>query len=397
MRNTNPILRFLIGFILLSMPVISSLKAQTVRIADNNFNAPQGSNIYATIQEAVDAAVAGDIIYIQPSPNKYGSATTDKQLIFKGIGFDLDKDIPHRSIITNLALSNNNDNTSDASGSEVEGLEMDNLFIGISQGIDYLMDDIIIKNCQINSGVRNASVTYAALDNLLIYDCYIRGFMEFRNTISNSEIRNNVILREISLSGSTLNHSLIITNNIHYSYITKNSTGDNVIIQHNVFVGTKNSSAAFRSMFDAIIANNIFYGQTPSSTAAGNSTSTQFQRNIFTSNLSYETGNDQLPPSGGGVGNSGDDNIIGVTPSFASVPINNIFSFDHDFTLQSGSAAINAASDGSDIGISGGPYAWSSANLQLNTTGLPTIQIFNTTSVISPGSDLSIRVKAKGN
>lgn len=382
--------------VLISLSGLASY-AQTVRIADNNFNAPQGNNIYATIQEAVDAASPGDIIYVQPSPTKYGSASTNKQLIFKGIGFDLDKDIPHQSVVTNLTLANNSDNTSDASGTEIEGLTIDNVFIGFSAGIDYVIDDVIIRNCQIITGVRNPSTAYASIDNLLVYDCYIRGFMDIRNTISNSEFRNNVMLREISLSGGTLKHSFIITNNIFYSYITKNSQGDNLIIQHNIFVGRKGSTRAFISMIDAIIANNIFYGNTPSTTAAGNSTSTSFQRNIFTSNLSYETGNDQLPPSGGGVGNSGDDNIIGVTPSFVSVPISTTFSFDHNFTLQPGSAAINAASDGTDIGVSGGPYAWTNSNLILNTTGLPTIQIFNSTSVISPGSDLSIRVKAKGN
>lgn len=371
--------------------------AQTTRIVDNNFNAPQGNNIYGTIQEAVDAASPDDIVYIQPSPTKYGSATVRKPLIFRGIGFDLDKDIPHQSVITTLTLANNLDNTSDASGTEIEGLIVDNINIGFSAGIDYTINDIIIKNCQINVSIRNPNTSYASIDNLLIYDCYIRGFFDIRNTISNSEFRNNVMLREISLNGGTLKHSFIITNNIFYSFLSKNSFGDNVIIQHNNFIGAKGSNRAFISMIDAIIANNIFYGSTPSSGASGNSTSTNFQRNIFSSNLSYETGNDQLPPSGGGVGNSGDDNIIGVTPSFVNVPIINTFSFNYDFSLQAGSAAIDAASDGSDIGISGGPYAWDSSNLILNTTGIPTIQIFNTTSVISPGSDLSIRVKAKGN
>ena len=47
--------------------------AQTIRIADNNANRPTGANIYATIQTAVDAAVANDndIVYVQPSPTSY--------------------------------------------------------------------------------------------------------------------------------------------------------------------------------------------------------------------------------------------------------------------------------------------------------------------------------------
>ena len=69
----------------------------------------------------------------------------------------------------------------------------------------------------------------------------------------------------------------------------------------------------------------------------------------------------------------------------------------YDFTLMTGSPALLAGSDGTDIGISGGSYPFPDANLVLKTTAAPVIQILNTTTVINPGADLPVRIKAKSN
>jgi pectin methylesterase-like acyl-CoA thioesterase len=62
--------------------------AQTLWVADNNPNAPTGSHIFSTVQEAVDAATDGDVIYITPSATTYNedvliTEIQDKKLIFK--------------------------------------------------------------------------------------------------------------------------------------------------------------------------------------------------------------------------------------------------------------------------------------------------------------------------
>ncbi|MEM7109227.1 MAG: hypothetical protein AAF519_13455, partial [Bacteroidota bacterium] len=362
-------LRIVLTATLISVSLSFSI-GQTVRIADNNFNAPTGPNIFPTLQEAVDAADPGDIIYVQPSPTQYGNLTTDKPLIIKGIGFNLDKDIPHQSSVSGITLTNNVDNTANASGTEIEGLTTTNLVLGLSTTTTYSLDNVVIKNSLITSGL-SARVT---VNNLLINDCQT-GFLQFNQPVLNSEIRNNLLGGSgIFLFGTS--NSLIVTNNIIYASISKSSEGDNVIIQHNNFIGSRPSTNAFGNLIDAIVANNIFYGRTPSRSASGGSTSASFQRNIFTNNLSFETGNDELPPAGGGVGNSGDGNIVGSSPMFTNVPIINTWSADYNFTLQAGSPVFNAASDGSDIGITGGPYSWTESNFSLNTTSIPTIQTF---------------------
>ena len=170
-----------------------------------------------------------------------------------------------------------------------------------------------------------------------------------------------------------------------------------MIIQNNIFVGAKGTTWALNRMLDAIIANNIFYGRTPSSLSAGNSTSTNFQRNTFSNNLSYETGNDELPPAGGGVGNSGDANIEASSPLLTDVPLLSTWSDTYDFTIQTGSPVLDAGSDGSDIGITGGPYPFTETNLFLVTTAIPTIQTLNADAIINPGDDLNVRVRAKSN
>ena len=161
-----------------------------------------------------------------------------------------------------------------------------------------------------------------------------------------------------------------------------------------MFIGGANSYA-FSTLYDKTVANNIFYGRTPSNSAAG-SASASFQRNIFTNNISISTGNDALPPAG--ATNTGSGNLVSEVVGFVNVPFSNTWSSAHDFTLTPGvSQAIGAGSDGSDIGISGGPYAWTESNLVLKTTSAPTIELLNTNTVINPGDNLPVRVKAKSN
>jgi hypothetical protein len=62
-----------------------------------------------------------------------------------------------------------------------------------------------------------------------------------------------------------------------------------------------------------------------------------------------------------------------------------------------GSGAIDAGSDGTDIGITGGFYPWTEANLILKTTAGPTIEVLNTSTIINPTDPLPVRVKAKSN
>ena len=382
---------------------LSAATAQTTWVADNNFNAPTGPNVFSTVQQAVDAASAGDIVQVQPSPTTYGNVNIDKQLTLMGIGFNVDKEIPLLSNMGSIALRNNIDNTSDSDGTIITGLNFTRLFPGFDTGPDFVLENILIQNCQFEYLYNiNTGNGYSPIDGLEIRDCYVYGNiggfgMIFGLSATNVIIRNNLMLLGISFQ-STSPGSNIITNNIIYDGIYINAEGTNTTILNNNFIASSGGDAAFLTeLKDCIVANNIFYGMTPSIVNAGNSTSTNFQRNSFTNNLVFSTGDDVMPPAGGGVGNSGSGNITGTSPLFTNVQLLNTWSSAYDFSLQAGSPALNAGSDATDIGITGGSYPFPNTNLLLKTTAAPVIQILNTTTVINPGDDLPVRIKANSN
>lgn len=388
--------------ILLLMLEGQSVLAQEVWVANNNFNAPTGTHIFSTIQAAVDAAAAGDVVQVQPSPNTYGNASIDKQLTLMGIGFNVDKDIPLQSMMGSITLTNNLDNTSDADGTIIKGLNFTILYPGFNTGPAYTLDNILVRNCQLQYIYSQNVSSYSGVTNLEVRDCYLTASVSgysiyFADKLSNAIIRNNLLADGIAITYSFSPASNIITNNIIYGGIYVNVAGSNTTILNNIFIASSGGDAAFNSQLqDCIIANNIFYGMTPSM-ATGGSSSTEFQRNVFTNNLVFSTGNDLMPPTGGGSGNSGSSNITGTSPLFTNVQLLDTWDSGYDFTLQGGSPALNAGSDATDIGISGGSYPFPDANFVLKTTHAPVIQILNTSTVINPGDDLPVRVKANSN
>jgi len=378
--------------------------AQNIFIADNNFNAPTGPNVFPTVQEAVDAASAGDIVHVQPSPNTYSNVSIDKQITLLGIGFNLDKDFPLQSTMGSITLTNNIDNTSDASGTVISGLETGAIFLGFLTGATFTLQDLVIENC-LSSNIRNLN-GYADIDNLEIRNCQMKSFfflsgignlsIGFQRPITNSVIRNCLLFNAIGILSGTPGTNTI-ANNILYTAIRVEAEGTNTMILNNVFVGDQSVTNSFSAVLrDCIVSNNIFHGRTPSIAAAGGSTDALFQRNTFTNNLTYNTGNDELPPSGGGASNTGSGNLVGISPIFVDVPVINSWDPSRDFTLQAGSPAINAGTDGTDIGISGGPFPFT-LNFTLETSPIPVIKVLNTSSVINPGDDLNVEITAVGN
>ena len=389
--------------ILLSILTIQSLSAQQTLTADNNYNAPTGPNMFTSVQAAVNAASDGDIIQVQPSPVAYGSVVIDRQVTLQGIGFNLNKDIPITSVMGDITLRNNAGNSNDADGTVIIGLQFGNLFLANNGSYpQFTLENVRIENCQFSTVATSTGSAYSSIDGLEIIDCYITsnsaGYgIYFYKPTTDVLLRNNLVLYDIGFFNTTAAIANI-NNNLLYGGIRVDAVSGTTNIRHNLFIGATNSESAFTSTLrDCTIENNIFFGSTPSISATGGSSSTNFQDNDFKNNLTYATGEDVLPPSGGGAGNTGSGNLIG-DPLFVNGVLVNSWSSAYDFTLQVGSPALSAATDGSDIGLSGGvPNNWSDPNFVLNTSKLPVIEIFNTNSVINPTDDLSIRVKAYSN
>ena len=370
-----------------------ALAQPTTHIVDHNFNAPSGANVYSTLQAAVDAAADGDIIQVQPSASAY--VTLDKKITLIGIGFNLTKEIPYQSTVGNVYLTRNAASAENASGSIITGLTITTLYLGTANGAAYTLADVTIHNCRITT--LSGASSGAPLNNLLFYANDITSSGSIQNTITgDSWFRNNLVRANYIQFTSSTPSTITITNNILYCYIYITAATTSIPILNNNFIGTSPSTYSFSVINEKIITNNIFYGRTPAANAAGTA-SGNLINSIFTYNLSISTGNDALPPAG--ASNSGSFNLVSVSPEFENVPVSSTWSSAHDYTLKTvpTSAAIDAGSDGTDIGITGGFYPWIEANLVLKTSAGPTIEILNTSTIINPTDPLPVRVKAKSN
>ena len=389
----------LIGFCFLTFGSL----AQNTLIVDNNFNAPTGTHVYSTLQAASDAAQDGDTIQVQPSPNAYGDVIIRKQITLIGIGFNVQKDISYESVIGNITLSNNADNTTDASGTVITGVRMGGVYLGTRTGAGYVLSDVKIFN-NIMAWIYQTT-GYVDTENLEIFDNYLTSNITNNSSIylarrtNNALIRNNLIRYAINFASTTPGTNTV-TNNLLYGRVRVAAVGTNTNIINNNFIGAANTSYAFETTLrDCIVSYNIFFGVTPS-ISAGGSTSDNFQRNVFTFNLLHATGDDVWPPQGGTGGNTGDYNYMG-SPEFTDVQLLSSWSSAYDFTLISTSPALLAnipePSALFDIGFTGGAYPWTESNMTFQPSALPVIEILNTSTIINPGDNLPVRVKATSN
>ena len=387
---------FLIFGLLTVIFTLLSVKAANaqneVLVVDNNFNAPTGPLIFSTLQEAADQAdlmPGTQIIQVKPSPSNYGNVTLRSQVILQGIGFDLTKEFPYESNIGTINLSVKGDLSENASGSLITGLRIYEIFLNASTAVNLANIEIfnnVIGRLQLISG-RNADsflFRYNYIYGIGGYSILLYGF------IDNSTIRNNVIVGQWWFE-YTSPSSNVINNNLIYGNIKFMALGTSTLFINNNFVG--NNTDSFISNFrDCTVNNNIFFGRAPK----GAST---FHSNTFNNNITWQTSAEALPPAAlGGPVNIGQDNKPTENPLFVNAPtLTNSWDDTYDFNLQGGSPALLAGSDGTDIGITGGPNPWLDGNLVLRTTAIPTIESLNTSGVVNPGDNLKVRVRVKGN
>ena len=338
----------------------SAVYAQTIRVVDNNPNAPTGTNVYKTLQAAVDAAAPGDIIHVMPSLEVYGISSVDKKLTILGTGFDPKADRATKSVVASISLIGG------SSGTRISGLTVSGISISAN------LDGITIENSSIG-GIGSGGI------------------------VTNFTIRN-CILGDVNLtSGSAANrhNNILISNNVCFGDVNiLNATG--ATITNNVFLEAApsigSSGVAATSLQDCVFANNILYG------AGFNSTSGGILRNTFNNNLIYRVASiggtpaDDFPT---GNGNAQSNNIKAQDPQFVSFPANgaSAYSSTFDLRLQATSPAKGKGTDGTDIGIFGGQFPFNS--IFTGGTPIPLIQTLNTAGVIKAGTDLSVTIRAK--
>ena len=349
----------------IALLISAIVSAQTVYTVDNN----EGSAAaYTSVQAAVDDASAGDIIYIQPSPNSYGNIEMSKPLTIYGIGHNPELNNGLDATIAQIYF-----NMGNASGSKISGLNINGIYLNSSTHINH---NVVITNNKINQIIGSGLTTLA--NNAIISGNYIRhnSFNAIDpNSSQNWIISNNIMEQYHTASTYSLfnrfNVSTTFTNNV----VLTRQNGD-----------ANQSIRMFHNCYGALISNNIFLftGNNVANMDLGTNSGLDFQNNLT---YSYNSTLDPL---------SGTNNIDDTDPQFIAFDQNaSLNSLSNDFEIQTSSPATAAGTDGNDLGISNGNFPFSLRGYPTELPYLTDFVIYN--NIISAGETLNVNVKANAN
>lgn len=304
---------------------------------------------YTRLTDAVAAAVAGDTIYLESSPNNYsGTVNITKKLFIFGTGYFLTDSVnPKTQWNREEARVSSTINLNPGStGTVLSGLVASNIYINDSA--------VTIERCY-TGAIYLANSANSFANNSTIKQCYITSSIVSNTTTGTAKdilIHNNIIRSSIDFSSNLSNVTAYFINNNFIYYNGFSLT--NSVFQNNIF---------FQPSFGTYLSSNAFYNNICSNNSIpstnGNITSTNLN-DIY---VNYNGGN--YSPSKG-------------------------FSYDGKYVLKTGSVAANAGDiNGTtvDIGAFGGsaPYILSgmppipsiynlSVPIQINA-GVPTMTI----------------------
>lgn len=348
-RNIYTLLFCLLG-------IFSQRIALSAILVVNNSNANPGQ--YNSLQAAIDAAVDGDTLYVQPSTNNYGAVSVYKGLTLMGVGHRPKKDIPYIATIQSITLNNSVSNV------KLIGLRIESLLLPCNcYACWQTTSNITVQNCDLSISDNNPN------------NCY--GF----NILNNLVIENSY-LRNLSLPGT--GNSALIRNCIFNAYACYfGPSFTNVVIRNNLFMYT--SAVNNFSGNGMIVENNIFYRFTPYDNY------NNLQNCVFNNNLTYQT-NVADPVTGS---NTGSNNIPGQDPLFVNVDLNSGDLFQpaiFNYRLQDLSPGKNAGTDGQDIGPYGGSDTFSETGEYIEMPVIREMNILNST--VPSGGVIQVQVKA---
>lgn len=324
---------FLVAFLL----GCSFSQAAVITVSNN----PNSPGQYTSLQAAIDAAVANDILYVHGSGISYGSVVINKLITIIGDGPLPDKSLHLPTKITQIIFGLNPGSDTDASGTSIYGCDI---------------GDVIITNSIVSDGI------YYGLSNITLKRNRISQVFGFAANAScdNAIIQNNIIGNFASNGGGPLKFSnSLISNNVigNFQSVQASSAG-NTIVSNNIFYGS-----VYGSLY-CLFSNNIFYFQ---SIVTG--TSNTYTKNMFFNPFSSSTF-DQFAVETNE--NSFSGNLYNQDPEFIEVSeavLGNYgflqpYSYTNptgpfiNFNLAATSQGKNYGTDGTDVGIHGGtsPY-----------------------------------------
>lgn len=316
--------------LLLAICFSSTIYAQKVVALHSPTNGVQYFNSDTAFQEAYDASIAGDTIYL-PGGTHFPPSVFEKQLTIFGAGH-----YPNATTATFATKISGNVNLSEeADGFYLEGVE---ITLDLNLETNESVSSITIKRCTWRNVNNVGDATNASVNNIFIENVF-NSLNDVRN------MRSSTFLNNIIEGGDTPYHPFryeitdlsFLNNLILYS----DATG---AIYPPIYVGARN----------CLFKNNIFLME-GNTISAGNGSST-WVNNIFCTSSTTPT--------------------LGLDPTLvnnyfmarANVLVNQtggVFNYDDDFHLQPGAAA-NLGDDGTVTGIYGGFYPWKDSSIPIN-------------------------------
>ncbi len=228
--------------ILSAMCMAMTAQATVLRVSNvTNSGAP-----YATIPAAIEAAVDGDTIMVDGSPDKYSEATgttgslnINVRVVLMGPGYLLTQNGVQSNGDLTAEISKDIKITDGAAGTIIQGVNL------TGASVDIQVPNVVITRCKVDCDVYiSSNATNCVLHQNLFTD-YV-GRSNYNNyTAYNAQVTNNIFMRENSTSYGILrgfNESTIAYNTFTQKAKTTSSVAQlaqmsGCTIEHNVFFG----------------------------------------------------------------------------------------------------------------------------------------------------------------
>lgn len=320
-------------------------------------NWPSGGAQYSSFDAAYNAAANDDTLMFEGTGLNYTlSQTFNKRLVIIGIGFNPNKQNP---LLTQIDRATGDGSAYIALGASANGSKFYGIsFTGTSAG--------------------NSFVLFSSFNNITFENCRFVARFSFNNQTGSNIIFKNCIFdgdnsENIALGSSAVTSNILFTNCIFDGYINGNS--NNFItaqIDHCLFLST--SQVPLQNVRYFNISNSIFMNN--ATVQSGTSAN-----NVFNNNVNRLG---SMP--------SGSNNLNNTNPNFVTYTLGSLYSTGHNYNLQSGSPAIGAASDATDIGVNGGFTNFNESGEVLINPIMRAVNIQNTT--VQPNGTLNVQIQA---
>ena len=366
-----------------------SVSAQTIRRVNNNAGVT-GVNVYTTIQAAHDAAVAGDIVYVEPSATSYGNLTATKQLTIIGNGFYIFENssslMPQDQRESNLGGISLN---AGSDGTKLVG-------ISASNAISVYSANVQIERCKLPyvflsyvGGANNLPTSVA--DNALIRGCYF--FWQNGNSgstrkisgvpVPNGYVNGNPVTRYISNATITNN---ILSTGYYFVGSIQNSLIQNNTVQNAISNSELNDNSASQ-VYNCTFSNNIVVVESNNTSTVANqyNVACTFSNNIQICNTCTTSGT-YFP-----TGNGNQNNVSSAT--YFLTAYNSLFNVDKALVQKANSPGLTAGLGGGEVGAFGGLTPYKLAGL----ANVPIITNMITSGVGNTSTPLSVSVTVRGN